>query len=219
MSRPETLELPVAPEPEFQVLGATGPVAAVPALEFDVHVSEPGGREVYTIALSAQVMIEPARRSYDAETRETAGRAVRAARALGHHHPEPRLGPGGHVVPAFTGSTTFECCACSFDLEVAAAKYFYWLADGEVPMAFNFNGTVHYRGDDGRLQMSLVPWTCSAEFRFPVAIWRELMEHYYPAPAGSPLQRADPAGAPAREGRARRCRRSTPAWRSCSERS
>ena len=51
---------------------------------------------------------------------------------------------------------------------------------GEVPLAFNFNGTVHYRGDDGRLQLSLVPWSCSAEYRLPVAVWRELIEHYYP---------------------------------------
>ena len=55
------------------------------------------------------------------------------------------------------------------------------LPDGEVPLAFNFNGTVHYRGDDGRLQMSLVPWCCSAEFRLPVATWRDLIEHYYPS--------------------------------------
>ncbi len=82
--------------------------AAVPALEFDVHVTEPGGRQVYAIALSAQVMIEPARRAYDAETREQAGGAVRPARALGHHHAQPRLAPGrraraglhrGHHVP------------------------------------------------------------------------------------------------------------------------
>ena len=37
-----------------------GAIAAVPALDFDVHVSEPGGRSVYAIALSAQIMIEPA---------------------------------------------------------------------------------------------------------------------------------------------------------------
>ena len=42
-------------------------------------------------------------------------------------------------------------------MEVASSKYLYGLPDGEVPLAFNFNGTVHYRGDDGRLQMSLVP--------------------------------------------------------------
>ena len=65
-------------------------------------------------------------------------------------------------------------------MEVASAKYLNGLPDGEVPLAFNFNGTVHYRGDGGRLQMSLIPWACSAEFRLPVATWRELIEHYYP---------------------------------------
>ena len=37
----------------------------------------------------------------------------------------------------------------TFDMEVASSKYLYGLPDGEVPLAFNFNGTVHYRGDDG----------------------------------------------------------------------
>ena len=70
MSQPQAVDAPVAPEPEFQVLGASGRRhAAVPALDFDVHVSEPGGRAVYAIALTAQIMMEPARRTYDAETR------------------------------------------------------------------------------------------------------------------------------------------------------
>ena len=85
------------------------------------------------------------------------------------------------VVPAFVGSTTFRIpVPCSYDLEVVAAKYFYSLADGEVPLAFNFNGTVMYRGEDDRTQMSLVPWSCSAEFRLPVSTWREVMEEHYP---------------------------------------
>ena len=71
---------------------------------------------------------------------------------------------------------------------MASTKYLYGLPDGELPLAFNFNGTVHYRGDEGRLQVSLVPWACTAEFRFPVAIWRELVEHYYPHTGWIPLQ-------------------------------
>ena len=90
------------------------------------------------------------------------------------------------------------------------------LPDGELPLAFNFNGTVHYRGDDGRLQMSLVPWACSAEYRMPVSIWRELIEHYYPRSGWIALHERHAPGAPAREGAPRRCRRSTRAWRSCS---
>ncbi len=175
-------EIPVAPEPEFQVLGATGRRhAAVPVVDFDVHVTEPGGRQVYAIALTAQVMIEPARRSYDPETREklvelfgAPERWATTTRSLVWHQSDA-------LVPAFIGSTTFRMAVpASFDMEVASSKYLYGLSDGEVPLAFNFNGTVHYRAEDGRLQMSLIPWACSAEFRLPVATWRELIEHYYP---------------------------------------
>ena len=137
---------------------------------------------MYAIALTAQVMIEPARRRYDAETRaklvELFGPPERWAtttRSLVWHQADA-------LVPAFTGSTTFRMAVpATFDMEVASSKFLYGLPDGEVPLAFNFNGTVHYRGDDGRLQMSLIPWSCSAEFRLPVATWRDLIEHYYPS--------------------------------------
>ena len=50
------------------------------------------------------------------------------------------------AVPAFTGSTTFALeVPCTYDLEVAAAKYFYAVEDGEVPLSFHFNGNVFYR--------------------------------------------------------------------------
>jgi hypothetical protein len=181
---------PVAPEPEFEVLGASGRRhAAVPALDFDVQVTEPGGRRVYLIALTAQIMIEPARRTYDDETRrglvELFGPPERWAVATNNlvlHHADV-------LVPTFTGATTFRIpVPCTYDLEVAAAKYFYSLPDGEAPLAFNFNGTVFYE-EGGRLQMSLVPWACSAEFRLPVAVWRELVEHYYPNRSWVALQR------------------------------
>lgn len=174
-------ETPVAPEPEFEVLSASGRRhAAIPALEFDVHVSEPAGRRVYLIALTAQVMIEPARRRYDDETRERLvelfgppERWTVTTHSLVLHHADV-------LVPTFTGSTTFRIpVPCSYDLEIAAVKYFYSVEDGEVPLAFNFNGTVFYE-EGGRLQMSLVPWACSTDFRMPVGVWRDLVDHYYP---------------------------------------
>ena len=39
---------------------------------------------------------------------------------------------------------------------------------------------IYYPGEDGGLQMVLVPWTSSIDFRMPVAVWRETIEHYYP---------------------------------------
>jgi hypothetical protein len=204
--------VPAAPEPEFQVLAVSArKYAAIPTLDFDVHVSEPGGRQVHFVALTAQVMIEPARRKYDAETRERLvelfgppERWATTTRSLVWTIAEM-------LVPGFTGSTTFHIpIECSYDLEVAAPKYFCALPDGEVPLAFNFNGTVYYRGDDGALQMSLVPWSCSAEFRMPVSTWRELIEFYYPHRGWVPLH-SDTLQALQRE----KARRGSPTFDAC----
>ena len=172
----------VGPEPEFAVLGVR-PVryAANPMLSLDLQVSEPSGRQVYMIALTIQLMIEPARRAYDDATR---------AKLVGLFGAPERWAVTTRslvwsqldvLVPAFTGSTTVTVpVACSYDLEVAAAKYLYSLPDGMAPLALHFNGTVYYRGDDGGLQMVLVPWNKSTDFRMPVSVWRETVEHYFP---------------------------------------
>jgi hypothetical protein len=155
--------------------------AAAPMLALDLQVSEPSGRQVYMIALTIQLMIEPARRTYDDETRdrlvELFGPPERWAvttRSLVWSQLDV-------VVPAFTGSTTVAVpIPCNYDLEVTAAKYLHALPDGEAPLALHFNGMIYYPGDDGGLQMVLVPWTRSVDFRMPVAVWAETIEHYYP---------------------------------------
>jgi hypothetical protein len=170
------------PEPDFAVLGAR-PVrhAAAPMLALDLEVTEPTGRMVYMIALSIRLMIEPARRRYDdairAQLVELFGAPERWAvttRSLVWCQVDV-------VVPAFTGSTTVTVpIACHYDLELAAAKYLHSLPDGEAPLALHFNGVVYYRDESGGLQMVLIPWTKSIDFRMPVAVWRETIEHYYP---------------------------------------
>ena len=170
------------PEPEFAVIAAR-PVryAAAPMLTLDLQVSESSGRPVYMIALTIQLMIEPARRSYDEKTRaglvELFGPPERWAvttRSLVWAQLDV-------LVPPFTGSTTVAVpVSCSYDLELAAAKYLYSLSDGEAPLALHFNGTVYYAGDDGGLQMVLVPWNKSIDFRMPVSVWRDTVQHYFP---------------------------------------
>ena len=173
---------PVVPAPEFSVLGAEAiRFAAAPTLEFTGHVSEPQGREVYTIALTAQIMIDPARRSYDDATRERLadlfGEPERWATTT-HSFLWAEIGV---LVPAFTGATAFRLpMQCNYDLELASTKYLYSLPDGNVSLTFNFTGTIFYRGEDGRMQIVKVPWECSTGFSMPVATWREMVEHYYP---------------------------------------
>jgi hypothetical protein len=173
---------PVAPEPQFAVTAAAQlAYAATPTMVFSAEASVQGDREIDSIALSAQVMIDPARRGYDPETR------ARLAELFG---PPSSWAPStqglqwarvGAVVPRFRGSTAFALeIPCTYDLEVAAAKYFYALRDGDVPLSFHFNGTVFYRGDDGRLQVVPVPWSATARFAMAVAAWRAMIAEHYP---------------------------------------
>jgi hypothetical protein len=167
---------------EFTVLGAE-PIAhsASPGVRFHLHLSEPEGREVYTVALSTQVMIDPARRSYDDVERvrlvELFGAPERWS-ATTHPLQWARV---ESLVPSFTGSAAFAVeVPCTYDLEVASAKYFDALSGGEVPLSFHFNGTVLYRGEDDRLQVVLVPWSCSARWRMPVDVWRRTIAAHFP---------------------------------------
>jgi hypothetical protein len=168
--------------PAFSVLDVE-PVAAAatPTLRFHLHVDDPLGREVHTIALSVQIQIDPARRAYDPETRE---RLVELFGAPERWASTTHLLSWAHVdmlVKGFTGATSFAVdVPCTYDLEVAASKYFYSLPGGEVPLTFLFNGMVLYSGEHDRLQVAQVPWSCTARWRMPVDAWKRVMAAYYP---------------------------------------
>ena len=177
-----TVDALPALEPAFSVLDVEPvPHAAAPTLRFHLHVDDPLGREVHTIALSVQIQIDPARRAYDQETR------ARLVELFGE--PERWASPtqvfrwahADVLVKGFTGATSFAVeVPCTYDLEVAASKFFYSLADGEVPLTFLFNGMVLYRGEHDRLQVAQVPWSCTARWRMPVEAWKRVMAAYYP---------------------------------------
>jgi hypothetical protein len=83
-------------------------------------------------------------------------------------------------VPPFTRSTLVEMpLTCTYDFDVAAAKYFHALGDGDVPLEFLFSGSVFYSAEAG-LQTARIPWDKEARFRLPVRLWKEMMEHYFP---------------------------------------
>ena len=95
------------------------------------------------------------------------------------------------LLPAFTGATGFRIpLACTFDMEIAAAKYLYSLPDGVVPLLFNFTGSVFYRGEDGRIQVAKVPWDRVGALR---AAGRDLAR---PDGGALPQRVVGPAGRP-----------------------
>ena len=106
-------------------------------------------------------MIEPAKRSYDDETKARLVELFGAPERWGRP-PTTSSGPSSTCwcprSPAPPASRSR--WRASYDLELAAAKYLYSLPDGEVPLPFNFTGTIFYRGEDGRMQIGKVPWDC-----------------------------------------------------------
>lgn len=169
-------------DPVFQVLTAEPvPHALAPVLRFQLHVSDPDGRAVHAIALSTQIQVDPARRVYDAATR------ARLVELFGE--PE-RWGATTHsfewmrvegLVPGFTGATSFALdVPCTYDLEVAASKYFYSLPDGEVPLSFHFSGMILYAEEDDRLRVTGVPWACHCRWAMPVEAWKRAIAAHYP---------------------------------------
>jgi hypothetical protein len=167
------------------------PHAATPLLSFKVRLENlPNDQIIHTIALRAQIQIETTRRKYDAaeQTRlrdlfDTPERWGQTLRNLLWAH-------AGIVVPGFTGNTIAQIpVSCTFDFNVAATKYFNGVSNGDLPLVFQFSGTVFYQGQDEMLQVAPISWDKEAKYRLPVKVWKELMDTYYPNSAWLCLHR------------------------------
>jgi hypothetical protein len=171
------------PAPEFAISGVEAePHAATPALRFAVDVTDASRREIYTIALAAQVQIDGDRRAYDPATREQLHDLFGAPERIPQTAGPVQLGRVEMLVPSFRGAGGFTLVVpFSGDIELAATRYLASLPGGTVPLTFNFNGSIFYCGETDRLQITLVPWSCDARYRLRLADWRALVEARYAA--------------------------------------
>jgi hypothetical protein len=170
-----------APEPEFAITGAAHlAFAASPTMLFAATATDPSGYEIQSIALTAQVMIDPAQRGYDPETRERLAELFGPPNSWAPSTSGLAWARVATAVPGFTGSATFALeVPCTYDLEVASAKYLYAVQDGEVPLSFHFNGSVFYHAS-GTLRVVPIAWSNTAQFKLPVATWRAMIAEHYP---------------------------------------
>ncbi len=171
------------PDLRFEVTGAeTPPYAAIPTLVFKLLVTNTREDErIASVMLRCQIRIAATRRRYSPKAkarlvevfgeperwRETVRAFVWANTSI--------------VVPAFSASTTVDLpIPCTYDFEAANTKYFDALDDGDIPLTFLFNGTVFYEAEAGSLRVAQISWEREADYRLPVALWREMMDRYYP---------------------------------------
>ncbi len=169
------------PEMTFEVLGAAHePFAAQPTLRFELGASEPSGREIYAVTLTAQINFDPARRDYDPQTKEDLFELFGAPERWPATTRSFLWTHATALVHSFTGAITFGMeVPCTADLEMVASRYISALPDGDVPLSFHFTGRILYAAPDQRVQVVHLPWTTKAEYRMPVSIWRNMIKHHH----------------------------------------
>jgi hypothetical protein len=174
------------------------PQTAAPAIVFRLRLEEISGVRVHAIALRCHMRIEPRGRPYskDEQARlyELFGDVSQWDRTL-------QAVTWAHtalVVPTFDRRIEVDLpVPCTYDLEVAAAKYFHAVRDGDVPLRFLFSGTIFRAGEAGGAALPALPapparpappalciepvsWDCEALFRLPAQIWRTTMDQFFP---------------------------------------
>ncbi len=179
------------PDLDFAVEGAEAlTFAAVPSILFKLRIENLGEEPIRSVALSTQVRIAATQRHYDATEQEQLLEVFGEPHRWGSTLRSLLWTHTTLQVPPFSESTVVDMpVTCTYDFEVVAAKYFHALEDGEVPLEFLFTGTVFYAGDGGGLQIDRISWEKEAQFRLPVRLWKETMEHYFPNSAWIRLRR------------------------------
>jgi hypothetical protein len=171
------------PELEFHVLGAEPERhAAAPTLNFKLAIRQAAAAvPIQSVSLQCQIRIETQRRTYQPQEQERLsdlfGEPERWSDTL-----RGMLWSHLHVtVPPFETDCVVDLpVPCSFDFNLGATKYFHGLQHGEVPLLLLFSGSIFCRDADDALSMELISWQKEARYRLPVAVWRGMMELYYP---------------------------------------
>jgi hypothetical protein len=171
------------PELDFEVAGVEAAVRGlVPLLHFKVQIrNQPAEEEIQSIILQTQIQIQAPQRAYAPNEKEKLFELFGPPEQWGQTLRNKLWTHANTMVRSFSGSTEATLSvACSYDLNLAATKYFYGLEAGEVPLLFLFSGTIFYAGPDGRLQVQQISWNKEATYRMPVERWKDLMEQHYP---------------------------------------
>ena len=160
--------------------GVPAPDTAAPAVRFRLHIDNPSPARIHALALRVQVQIEPRSRAYDDEERarlyELFGDGSTWERSR-----QPLLWThASTVVTAFDRETEVDLLvACTYDLDVASAKFLHAVRKDDVPLRFLFSGTI-FGVVDGALNVQPVPWQSEADYRLPADVWQQTMDQFFP---------------------------------------
>jgi hypothetical protein len=163
--------------------------AAAPTLLFRLRVDAAAEQRVRAIALRCQIRIEPQRRGYGEQEAERLLELFGERERWGDTLKPFQFANTSTVVASFTGGIEVDLpVPCSYDMEVAAGRYFHGLENGEIPFILLFSGTV-FRDGEKALWIEQVPWHAECRYRMPVETWREMMDMHFPGSGWLRLRR------------------------------
>lgn len=168
---------------------AAQPYAVTPTLTFRLRIADADGRDIHAIALRCQIRVQPRQRRYSEAEAERLQDLFGERPRWGETLKPLQFTYASVTVPSFRGATEIDVpVECTYDTEIASAKYFHALQEGEVPLVLMFSGTVFHRGETG-FAVEQVPWDAEAEYRMPAQVWHDLMDLYFPNSAWLRLHR------------------------------
>lgn len=171
------------PDLNFEVVGAeVPPFAAVPTLIFKLQVDNMNEEErIQSVALQSQIRLAVTRRRYSPQEQARLLELFGEPQRWGDTLRSMLWTHANTTVTRFSGSTIADLpVTCTYDFEVMSTKYFDALENGDIPLNFLFSGTIFYENEEGLLRIGQISWSKEANYRLPVAVWKEMIARYYP---------------------------------------
>ncbi len=180
------------PDLSFEIISAeVVAYSMLPMLSFKMHITNTYEEEqIENISLKSQIMLSVTKRRYNTEEKARLHELFGEPERWGKTLRQFLWTNVTSVVPRFSGSTIVELLVpCIYDFEVVSTKYFDALEDGEIPLTFLFSGTIFYLGEAGNLQIGQISWSKEAPYRLPVALWKGVIDTYFPNSAWIRMQK------------------------------
>jgi hypothetical protein len=184
------------PDLDFEVLKAqavahsASPQIALTLRIWQKRIGDAPLQEIHSVMLRCQIRLEPGRRRYSTAEQEKLVELYGEPRRWGQTVRATLWANIAVVATRFVEETTIDLpVPCTYDFNIATTKYFYALEEGEVPLCLLFSGTIFYAGEDGALQVGQISWEKETSYRMDVAVWKRMMELYYPNCAWLNLRR------------------------------
>jgi len=181
----------IVPHLTFDCIDAyVEPYAATPTLNLRIRITETTDTPIHAIVLRCQIRIEPVRRRYTAAEQERLTDLFGDVSRWSDTLKPIQFAMATVTVPSFTGVTEVELpVPCTYDLEIAASRYLYAVQTDVAPLLLLFTGTIFGRNDSGGLAIEPIPWSAECSYRLPIAVWREMVDRYFPGSAWIRLDR------------------------------